>query len=80
MDLDFRGEECPVSTIKTVERLKRLDSENEIVTVVVDDATCAKEIPYQANRLGYTSETTVTGISEWTIRLMSGNYKEINLD
>ena len=74
MDLDLRGEECPVPTIKTLERLKHLDSENEIVTVIVNDATCAEEIPYQVNRLGYVSETTVTGISEWTIRLMSWKY------
>ena len=80
MDLDLRGEECPVPTIKTMEKLKRLDSENEIVTVVVDDAACAEEIPYQANRLGYISETTVTGISEWTIKLISENHRETNLD
>jgi len=73
MELDLRGEECPIPTIKTMEILKQLDSKNEIVTVVVDDATCAEDIPYQAARLGYISETTVTAISEWTIKLRSGS-------
>ena len=73
MELDLRGEECPIPAIKTMEILKQLDSKNEIVTVVVDDATCAEDIPYQAARLGYISEPTVTAISEWTIKLRSGS-------
>ena len=80
MDLDLRGEECPVPTIKTMESLKQLDSKNEIVTVVVDDATCAEDIPYQAARLGYIAEMLVTGSSEWTIRLIFGHQTNNQVD
>ncbi len=71
MFLDLRHEECPIPTVKTVDALKKLRrTAPEEVTVVLDDAACAADIPYQAGRLGYVSETKVTGDSEWTIRLV----------
>lgn len=70
MHLDLRREECPVPTVKTVEALKSLRQAQEEVTVVLTDAVCAEDIPYQARRLGYQTETELTGDSEWTIHLV----------
>ena len=72
MYLDLRGQECPVPTIKTVEAIKRLKENREGVVVVVDDATCAADIPFQAGQLGYVATREETGASEWTIRLEPG--------
>jgi TusA-related sulfurtransferase len=69
VDLDLRGQECPVPTLKTVETLKRLKGRGETVVVRVDDAVCATDIPYEAGRLGYGAETNVSGTSEWVITL-----------
>lgn len=69
MEIDLRGEECPLPTIKAVEAMKRLRGSGEELVVVVDDATCAADIPFQAGRAGFLATTEVTGDSEWTISL-----------
>ena len=69
MELDLRGEECPIPTIKAVEAMKRLRGAPEALVVIVDDATCAADIPHQAGRSGYRARTRETGPSEWTITL-----------
>ena len=66
--LDLRGLECPIPTIRTVETLKKRGNNEEIV-VIVDDAVCAEDIPFQATRLGYRATREETAASEWTIRL-----------
>ena len=68
MHLDLRGLECPEPTIKTINVLRGLTERQEII-VVVDDAVCAADIPFQAGRNGYTARTKETGASEWTITL-----------
>ncbi len=73
MELDTRGQECPVPTIRAVEAMRRLrehDGQEEIV-VITDDAVCAAEIPYQARTRGYSAASRSTGASEWTITLQS---------
>ena len=71
VEMDLRGEECPVPTIKTVDAIKRLGNNpaGETVVVQLDDAVCASDIPYQAGTLGYSSKTIKTGDSEWEIIL-----------
>lgn len=73
MQLDLRGQECPVPTIRSVEAMKRLKGGEETIVVTVDDAVCAADIPFQAQRLGYRASTEETGDSEWTITLAPGN-------
>ena len=68
MHLDLRGLECPVPTIRTLDVLRSLKERQEIV-VVVDDAVCAADIPFQASHIGYLASTEETGASEWTITL-----------
>ena len=73
MELDTRGQECPVPTTRAVEAMKRLrerDGQDEII-VITDDAVCAAEIPYQARARGYSAASRSTGASEWTITLKS---------
>ena len=68
--MDLRGEECPIPTIKTIGLIKELGTNtSETVTVRVDDALCAEDIPHQARRLGYAAETTHLGPSDWEIVL-----------
>ena len=71
LEMDLRGEECPVPTIKTVDAIKQLgrNEAGETVVVQLDDAVCASDIPYQAGTLGYSSKTIKTGDSEWEIIL-----------
>ena len=69
MHMDMRGQECPIPTIKTVEAIKSLKGKSESVVVIVDDAVCAADIPFQAGQSGYLARTEVTGESEWTITL-----------
>ncbi len=71
MELDLRGLECPIPTMDAIEALKGLKDKGstEAVVVVLDDAVCAEDIPFQAGRLGYEATTEETGVSEWTIRL-----------
>ena len=74
MEMDLRGEECPLPTIKTIEAIKRLKEKGgETVTVMIDDAVCAADIPYQAGHLGYTVQSEVIGTSEWRITLTPPN-------
>ena len=68
MHLDLRGPECPVPTIRTIDLLNSLKERQELV-VVVDDAVCAADIPFQAGRTGYLASKEETGASEWTITL-----------
>ena len=69
MELDLRGEECPLPTIKAVEAMKRLRGSGERQVVIVDDPTCAADIPHQAGRTGFRAASQVTGDSERTISL-----------
>ena len=68
MHLDLRGLECPVPTIRTLDVLGGLKERQEIV-VVVDDAVCAVDIPFQARHTGYLASTEEKGVCEWTITL-----------
>ena len=62
MEMDLRSEECPLPMIKTIEAIKGLKANgDETVTVMIDDAVCATDIPYQAGRLGYTVESECIG-------------------
>jgi TusA-related sulfurtransferase len=71
LEMDLRGEECPIPTIKTVNAIKRLrtGAADQTVVVMFDDSVCAVDISYQAGMLGYSSKTTKTGDSEWEIIL-----------
>lgn len=71
LEMDLRGEECPVSTIKTIDGIKQSgrNEAGETVGVQFDDAVCASDIPYRAGTLGYSSKTIKTGDSEWEIIL-----------
>ena len=67
--LDMRGLECPIPTLKAVEAVKRARADGSSVTVVIDDAVCAEEIPAQVGRWAYQARVDRTADSEWTIQL-----------
>lgn len=71
LEMDLRGEACPVPTVKTIDAIKQSgrNEAGETVVVQLDDAVCASDIPYQAGTLGHSSKTTKTGDSEWEIIL-----------
>ena len=71
LEMNLRGEECPVPTLKTVDALKsiRRNGGEETVVVRLDDAVCATQIPSEAGRLDYAAQTTKTADSEWEILL-----------
>lgn len=76
MLLDLRHEECPVPTMKTLKALGQMSGSADGLTVVLDDAVCAADIPHHARRMGYQAETRLTGPSEWTIELVPGRKPE----
>ena len=67
--VDMRGLECPIPTIKAVEAVKEARAEGRAVTIIIDDAVCAEEIPTQVGRWAYQARVERTDDSEWTIRM-----------
>ncbi len=71
MELDMRGQECPLPTVRAVEAMKRLrdSGQREDIVVITDDPTCAADIPHQAGALGYQAASHRGDAAEWTITL-----------
>jgi TusA-related sulfurtransferase len=67
--IDLRGLECPVPTLKAVEAVKDAATRGQALTVLVDDAVCAEEIPTQVGRWRYRAAVRRSADSEWTIQL-----------
>lgn len=72
LQLDLRGEECPVPTLKAVAAMREARGRGEHIVVIVDDAICAADIPYEAGLLGYATRTELTADSLWTITITPG--------
>ena len=68
--IDMRGLDCPIPTLKAVEAVKQARADGSSVTVVIDDAVCAEEIPAQVGRWAYRARVDRTADSEWTIQLV----------
>lgn len=75
LQLDLRGEECPVPTLKAVAAMREARGRGEHIVVIVDDAICAADIPYEAERLGYATRTEVTADSQWTITISAARER-----
>jgi TusA-related sulfurtransferase len=67
--LDVRGEICPYPMMKTVQALKRLTLDDQVLEVITDHAPALETIPTQAARLGFNAVIVETGAPEWTITL-----------
>lgn len=71
MELDMRGEECPLPTVEAVRAMKqrRASGVRGPIVVITDDAVCAEEIRHQARMLGYAASSDATAPSVWRITL-----------
>ncbi len=65
--LDVRGEICPYPMMKTVQALKKLQTDDEGLEVITDHAPALETIPTQAVRLGFTTKIEGINPSEWRI-------------
>lgn len=70
MELDTRGEECPLPTARAVDEMRRVrdGGSTEPIVVLTDDAICAEQIPSQAQALGFTVDSERSA-QEWRITL-----------
>lgn len=71
MEIDARGLECPIPTLRAVEAIKRARARGDVNELVVrtDDAICAADIPHLAQALGYTARRERADANEWMITL-----------
>ncbi|MEM7033904.1 MAG: sulfurtransferase TusA family protein [Chloroflexota bacterium] len=67
--LDVRGDICPYPMMKTVQALKKLQTDDLGLEVITDHAPALDTIPTQAARLGFAAEIAETGSPEWRITL-----------
>lgn len=67
--LDVRGDICPYPMMKTVQALKKLQTDDPGLEVITDHAPALDTIPTQAARLGFAAEIEETGNPEWRITL-----------
>lgn len=66
--LDVRGEICPFPMLKAVEQLKKLKGDEEL-EVLTDHTPALSTIPWEAAKLGYTTQIESSGHAEWRLRL-----------
>lgn len=67
--LDVRGEICPYPMMKTVQALKKLQTDDEGLEVITDHPPALETIPTQAVRLGFSTKIEEVKSSEWQITL-----------
>jgi TusA-related sulfurtransferase len=68
IEVDARGEVCPVPMMKAVAAMKQA-GDGEIIEVFIDYAPALDTIPTQCTRLGWDYTVAATGDPEWKMTL-----------
>ena len=68
IEVDTRGEVCPVPMMRAVAAMKQAD-DSAIIEVLIDYAPALENIPTQVERLGWQYSLEQTGEPEWRMTL-----------
>ena len=71
IQVDARGEVCPMPLMMTTKALKAAQP-GDVVQVLIDYAPALDTVPPQAKRLGWQVDVAETGDPEWTITISRG--------
>ncbi len=69
IEVDARGEVCPVPLMQAVAAMKKADGD-AIIEVLIDYAPALDTIPTQCARLGWDLTVEETGSPEWKLTLV----------